>query len=98
MITLIPDEKIISAKYLHYALYGHEFKPSGGSIPQLTTPTVKQLDLIIPPIEEQNRIVGILDKFDKLVNDITDGLPAEIELRRKQYEYYRNKLLNFKEI
>ena len=98
LITLIPDEKVISAKYLHYALYGHEFKSSGGSIPQLTTPTVKQLDLIIPPIEEQNRIVGILDKFDKLVNDITDGLPAEIELRRKQYEYYRNKLLNFEDI
>ena len=98
LITLIPNEKIVSSKYLHYALYGHEFKPSGGSIPQLTTPTVKQLDLIIPPIEEQNRIVCILDKFDALVNDITVGLPAEIELRRKQYEYYRNKLLSFEEL
>ena len=64
----------------------------------MTTPTVKQLDLMIPPIEEQNRVVSILDKFDSLVNDISVGLPAEIELRRKQYEYYRNKLLSFEEL
>ncbi len=98
LITLIPDEEIVSAKYLNYALYGHEFKPSGGSIPQLTTPTVKQLDLMIPPIEEQNRVVSILDKFNELVNDITVGIPAEIKLRRQQYEYYRNKLLSFEEL
>ena len=78
-------------------MYGHEFKTLGGSIPQLTTPTVKQLDLIIPPIEEQNHIVSILDKFNALVNDIAVGLQAEIELRRKQYEYYKNKLLSFEE-
>ncbi len=47
-------------------------------------------------MEEQVRIVDILDKFDALVNDISVGLPAEIEARRKQYEYYREKLLNFK--
>jgi type I restriction enzyme S subunit len=49
----------------------------------------------VPPLEEQNRIVAILDKFDKLVNDISEGLPAEIKMRRQQYEYYRNKLLTF---
>lgn len=52
----------------------------------------------IPPLSEQERIVAILDKFDALVNDLTQGLPAEIEARRKQYEYYRNKLLTFKKI
>ena len=52
----------------------------------------------IPPLSEQKRIVSILDKFDALVNDISAGLPAEIEARRKQYEYYRNKLLTFKKI
>jgi len=52
----------------------------------------------IPPIEEQNRIVAILDKFDKLVNDISEGLPAELKMRRQQYEYYRNKLLTFEEV
>ncbi len=46
--------------------------------------------------KEQERIVEILDRFDTLVNDISIGLPAEINARRKQYEYYRNKLLNFK--
>lgn len=43
-------------------------------------------------------IVSILERFDKLINDISEGLPAEIELRRKQYEYYRNKLLSFEEL
>jgi type I restriction enzyme S subunit len=51
----------------------------------------------IPSISEQARIVDILDRFDKLCNDISEGLPAEIEARRKQYEYYRDKLLTFKE-
>ena len=98
LITLIPNEKIVTAKYLNYVLYDYQFKSSGGGIPQLTIPTVKQLSLFIPSLEEQKRIVNILDKFDKLVNDISEGIPAEIELRRKQYEYYRNKLLSFKEL
>ena len=51
----------------------------------------------VPPLEEQERIVKILDRFDALCNDISSGLPAEIEMRKKQYEYYRDKLLTFKE-
>ena len=49
-------------------------------------------------LKKEEHIVNILDRFDKLCNDISEGLPAEIEARRKQYEYYRDKLLNFKEI
>ena len=49
----------------------------------------------IPPLSEQERIVSILDKFDALTSSITEGLPREIELRQKQYEYYRNMLLSF---
>lgn len=49
----------------------------------------------IPPIEEQVRIVEILDKFDTLTTSLTEGLPLEIELRRKQYAYYRDALLSF---
>ena len=52
----------------------------------------------IIPLVEQNRIVVTLDKFEKLTSDISVGLPAEIEARRKQYEHYRNKLLTFKEV
>ncbi len=51
----------------------------------------------IPPLEEQERIVAILDRFDALCNDLASDLSAEIEARKKQYEYYRDKLLTFKE-
>lgn len=68
----------------------------GGAIKNV--PAVKELKKIkipLPPLEEQQRIVDILDRFDTLCNDLTAGLPAEIEARRKQYEYYRDKLLTF---
>ncbi|EIA10882.1 restriction modification system DNA specificity domain-containing protein [Cutibacterium acnes PRP-38] len=52
----------------------------------------------IPSLENQKRIASVLDKFDVLVNDINVGIPAEIAARRKQYEYYRDKLLTFKEL
>jgi type I restriction enzyme S subunit len=58
--------------------------------------TLRKVSIPIPPITEQHRIATILDKFDALVNDISIGLPAELNARRKQYEYYRNQLLTFK--
>ncbi|MCA6079382.1 MAG: restriction endonuclease subunit S [Endomicrobium sp.] len=58
----------------------------------------KKYKIPIPPMSEQKRIAGVLDRFDSLVNDISVGLPAELSARRKQYEYYRNKLLTFKEV
>ncbi len=57
-----------------------------------------EIDLLIPSLAEQERIVDILDRFEALVNDISSGLPAEIAARRKQYEYYRDQLLTFKEL
>ena len=66
-----------------------------GSIPAINKADIDNFLLPIPPLEEQERIVGILDRFDVLCNDIAAGLPAEIEARRKQYEYYREKLLSF---
>ena len=58
---------------------------------------MSQISVLIPPIEEQQRIVKILDQFDALVNDLTSGLPAEIAARRRQYAHYRDRLLTFKE-
>lgn len=55
----------------------------------------KKFLIPIPPLEEQERIVSILDKFDTLTTSLTEGLPKEIELRQKQYEYYRDMLLSF---
>lgn len=70
---------------------------SSGKISSINARGLSMAYIPIPPLSEQERIVSILDKFDALVNDITVGLPAEIEARRKQYEYYRNKLLTFEE-
>lgn len=72
-------------------------KASHGSQPNLGMRELEKFIVHIPSLFEQQRIVGILDRFDALCNDLTMGLPAEIEARQKQYEYYRDKLLSFKE-
>lgn len=59
---------------------------------------MKNVKIPVPSLSEQTRIVSILDHFDRLCSDISKGLQAEIEVRRKQYEYYRDKLLSFKEV
>ena len=67
-------------------------------MPRGSKDAVMNYPIPVPPLEEQERIVSILDRFDKLCNDISEGLPAEIEARQKQYEYYRDKLLMFKRV
>ncbi len=91
----IPKANILNNRYLyHYLLYQNI--SGGGAQPNLSSnKLMEKIQIPIPPIEEQERIAGILDKFDTLVNSISEGLPREIELRRKQYEYYREKLLSF---
>lgn len=69
-----------------------------GSVSSIRRPMLNDYPVPVPPLSEQQRIVDILDRFDALCNDITSGLPAEIEARKKQYEYYRDKLLTFKEL
>ena len=70
-------------------------KKAGGTVDSLDISKFMRFQVPVPPQPEQERIVAILDKFDALVNDISSGLPAELEMRRKQYEYYRDRLLTF---
>ena len=97
-------EKYFQSDFLYYLLNSNtiqhemEQKASNGTVKNLNADIVRNLELPLPPLAEQERIVSILDRFDKLCNDISVGLPAEIEARKKQYEYYRDKLLTFKNI
>ena len=68
---------------------------SGAAQPKLNKKSLESISIPNPLLEEKGRIVAILDKFDALTNSISEGLPREIELRQKQYEYYRDLLLNF---
>lgn len=67
-----------------------------GKISSLSSKSLGEAIIPIPSLEEQEKIANILDRFDYLVNDLSQGLPAEIEARKQQYEYYRDKLLTFK--
>ncbi len=90
------QENIVLNKYLFHYYKIVKWKTDGGTISRLYNDNLSKAKIPIPPLSEQERIVEILDKFDALVNDISEGLPSEIQARRKQYEYYRNKLLTFK--
>ena len=90
----------VNIKYIYYQLANmnlNQFAKGGGQ-PLITAGQMKEIIIPVPPVSIQERIVNILDRFEKLCNDISEGLPAEIEARQKQYEYYRDKLLTFKEL
>lgn len=70
---------------------------TGGTVKHILASNMKKFMIPVPPLDVQNRIVNVLDNFEKTCSDLNIGLPAEIEARQKQYEYYRDKLLNFKE-
>ncbi len=88
-------EQFIS-RFLYHLLFLMNLNQyaTGGAQPGLAVSRLNKIKIPIPPIEEQERIAAILDKFDTLVNDISIGLPAELSARRKQYEYYRENLFN----
>jgi type I restriction enzyme S subunit len=85
-------------KYLYYY---YQLKPwresKGGTISRLYNNDIRRTKIIVPPKKIQEQIIAVLDHFDAICNDLSSGLPAEIEARKKQYEYYRDKLLSFNE-
>ena len=92
-------DDLTSTKFLYYVLLSKQeaiyATKKGGGVPHVHISSIKDFEIPIPPLEVQRQIVQILDRFDALCNDLTQGLPAEIEARRKQYEYYRDQLLTF---
>lgn len=98
-IRLQSEEQVLS-KFLYYymtsAFKGFIVSKSvGATATSIRKPMIEEFPIPIPPLSEQARIVEILDKFDTLTNSISEGLPLEIQLRRQQYEYYREQLLAF---
>lgn len=97
IVWLKHDESIVLNSYLRYCYTLNPWVVStGGTIARLYNDNILEATIPVPSLEEQRRIVSILDRFDRLTNDLTSGLPVEIEMRRQQYEYYRDKLLTFK--
>ncbi|AAS69542.1 restriction endonuclease subunit S [Leptospira interrogans] len=93
--VVIPKQEGILPRYLFHALSSIAIGSKSSSVPNMNAADVKRISIPIPPLAEQERIVDILDKFDALTSSISEGLPREIELRQKQYEYYRELLLSF---
>ncbi len=95
-------KEVVTPRYLYYVLKNKEAELNGmkrgAGVPHVSGERLGEINLPVPPIEEQKRVVSILDRFDAICNDLTSGLPAETEARQRQYEHYRDKLLNFKEL
>lgn len=98
---IVEAKQNTNIKFLYYYLKSQQdnlnSSKKGGGVPHITGKDILSISIPVPPLEEQQRIVSILDRFDALCNDLTSGLPAEIAARKKQYEYYRDKLLSFPE-
>ena len=95
--VILPKDNRINARFLFHALSGTTIKSKSSSVPNMNANEIKAIKIPVPPLDVQNRIVNVLDNFEKICSDLNIGLPAEIEARQKQYEYYRDKLLTFAE-
>ncbi len=99
--SLIPNETLIINRYLYYVLtnmqnYLYSISNRSAIPYSISSNNIMQITIPIPPLEIQQEIVKILDQFSLLTTDLLAGIPAEIKARKKQYEYYREKLLTFK--
>lgn len=97
IVWLAHNESVVLNSYLRYWYRVVKWTTDGGTIKRLYNENLRKAKIAVPPLEEQHRIVAILDKFDALVNDLSIGLPAELAARRQQYKHYRDMLLTFKE-
>ena len=96
IVWLEHDESQVLNRYLYYFYQMNPWKVSdGGTISRLYNGNIEKTTIPVPSLEIQSRIVQVLDNFDMVCNDLNIGLPKEIELRQKQYEYFREKLLTF---
>lgn len=93
-------ETYVERRFVEIYLNSIDLSPyiSGAAQPKLNKANLNRIPIPDPSFDEKERVVALLDKFDALVNDLSVGLPAELAARRKQYEYYRDQLLTFKEI
>lgn len=100
-ISITGYEDHFSTDFLYHLLNSYPIqkywdeKASSGTVRNLNSDIVRTTPLLVPPLHVQQRVIDILDRFDALTTSLTDGLPAEIEARRQQYEYYRDKLFDF---
>ena len=98
-----PRKEVLHSRYLMYilrtdALRSAIFKKvAGGTVKSIPMAEMRNLRVPVPSLKIQKRLVEVLDNFDAICTDLSSGLPAEIEARQKQYEYYRNKLLDFEQ-
>ena len=96
------DKKILLPRFLFFSLTVSNFKTylsnnlTLGNYPSISNSALLEYEVPVPSLADQQKIVSILDRFDRLTNDLSSGLPAEMKKRRQQYEYYRDKLLSFK--